>query len=439
VYVLVAIPLATFLLTNQGAEVRISEVDQPLRLFLAGNLQPVFENFIAFIGMFGIKGDPLWRQNIAFLPVFEPLIAAFFYIGLFICLWRWRKPRYLFVLLWLLTSAIPSIVTIDAPSSIRIINALPVLAIFPVIGLEVIHFLGSLSTVFVRLSPKFVRIVFIIGLLALSVIYIARTSISLFKLWPSNTEVQFVWQQALTDAAGFLDSSTETGPVAVGGWTPETMDPPTMELTLKREDLKLRYFDPLQSLIIPDQEDGQFSRIVLPSILPLAPALKSVLGELSNGPISMGSFLYYEVPEQTGIWPQYPGETLFDGEIRFLGYQWVSSRENMQTARNSAENLVEMQLITYWLVEEVTTEPRRIFLHAVSEKDNQLIVQDDALGVPANHWQPGDIILQLHTLVLPVNLDPFDLRLGIYDPVSERRLTTDDGSDFVTLRDPTAP
>jgi hypothetical protein len=250
--------------------------------------------------------------------------------------------------------------------------------------------------------------------------------------------VQFVWQQALTEAAGFLDSSTETGPVAVGGWTPETMDPPTMDLTLKREDLKLRYFDPQQSLLLPNQKNGQLSRIVLPAVLPLAPGLETVLGEISNGPTSLGNFLYYELPGRTSSRPQYPGETLFDEEIRFIGYQTVSSGENMQIAGDSTDEADEIQLITFWRVEEATTEPRRIFLHVVSAIDNKIITQDDALGAPSQYWQPGDVILQQHTLVLPVNSGPYDLRLGIYNPLSGRRLVTDDGKNFVTLSDPTA-
>ena len=109
-----------------------------------GDLEPVIINSIKFLGMFGFRGDPLWRNNVAHLPVFDLLLALFFYIGLLISLWRWQKQRYLFIVLWLFTAAIPSIVTIDAPSSIRIINALPILTLFLAIGLEVIQFFRPL-------------------------------------------------------------------------------------------------------------------------------------------------------------------------------------------------------------------------------------------------------------------------------------------------------
>ena len=251
IFIAISLPLVVFLLTNPGAEFRISEVNGPLLSLRAGELGPTLKNSLKFLGMFGLKGDPLWRNNLAFLPVFEPIVAVFFFIGLLISLWKWRNVRHFFLILWLFTSGIPSIVTIDAPSSIRIINGLVILTIFPAIGLQVIHFFAGLSTVFTRLSPNTWRNLMLVGLISLFVLYIGRTARSLFQIWPNNEEVQFVWQQALTSAAGYLDTNSAGGPVAIGGWTPETMDSPTMMLSLRRDDLDLRYFDPTQSLIIP--------------------------------------------------------------------------------------------------------------------------------------------------------------------------------------------
>ncbi len=166
-YALVAAPLAIYLLANPGVEYRLSEINRPLLSLMDGDVLPALGNAFRVLGMFGFQGDPLWRQNVANLPVFEPIIAAFFYIGLLITLFRWRKPPYAFIMLWLLTATIPSVVSIDAPSSIRIINILPVLTIFPVIGLEVINFLRGFSTVFTKLSTKNVKVVTILGLVFL--------------------------------------------------------------------------------------------------------------------------------------------------------------------------------------------------------------------------------------------------------------------------------
>lgn len=79
--------------------------------------------------MFGVSGNPLWRQNIAGRPVFDPIMGLLFYAGVLLGVWRDR--RYAFLLLWLAASII--LVTIDAPSSIRVINLLPVLMLFPLV------------------------------------------------------------------------------------------------------------------------------------------------------------------------------------------------------------------------------------------------------------------------------------------------------------------
>jgi putative effector of murein hydrolase len=41
------------------------------------------ENGIKILGMFGWSGDPLWRQNVAGMPVFEPVVAVLFYVFYF--------------------------------------------------------------------------------------------------------------------------------------------------------------------------------------------------------------------------------------------------------------------------------------------------------------------------------------------------------------------
>jgi 4-amino-4-deoxy-L-arabinose transferase-like glycosyltransferase len=421
IYALVAAPLGIFLLSNPGIESRIGEVDAPLLALTSGNLRPALENTLKFIAMFGLRGDPLWRQNVALLPVFDAIVSLFFYIGLLISLWRWRQTRYMFGILWLFTSAMPSILTIDAPSSIRMINALPILTVFPAIGLEVIHLFRPLSTVSTRLSPVFRRNLTIVLFLLLFIFNAGRTWRAIFHTWPANDEVQFVWQQALTDAAGFLDSAPESGPVAIGGWTPETMDPPTMELALKREDLSLRYFDPGRAVIIPAADQAQKGRILHPTALPLHPALLQQLSKVGVQPEPQGTFTYYEVGDDViaaGMFNKAP-DASFGGEISLLSRHLVLEDDSME-------------VMTIWRVEKSAMADRSFFVHLIDESGD-IVGQDDAQGAPAAHWQAGDIIIQRHAVALPNSSEPFQIRLGVYDPWSGVRLLTVNGADFVTV------
>ncbi len=409
---MVTAPLVMYLLANPGAEERIAEVDAPLRALIAGDVKPVLENAIRIAGMFGVEGDPLWRQNIAGQPVFDPVLGLLFYAGVALSLWRWRDPRHAFLLLWLAASVIPSLVTIDAPSSIRIINLLPVLMAFPLVF---IHSMPYLSTLREKLSTDLGTRLVSVGLGALLGFSAWISYAGLWRVWPANDEVRFVWQAALTEAAAYLDQSPASGPVAVGGWTPETMDPPTTALTLGRDDLSLRYFDPTQSLIVPNSPDGQPIRIAKPTILPLATPLQQLVAAWAE---QRGDFVLYEMPGQPTIAPATPAEALFGETLLYLGHDVISGCQMGELC----------EIVTYWRVIAPPGEPLRLFLHAVGA-DGETVAQDDRLGAPAEHWQADDIVMQL----LAVDTTTPEMRLGVYNPESGRRLTTEAGADSIPL------
>lgn len=422
VLLLVAAPLIAFLLSHPGAEYRIGEVDAPLRALLAGDARPVVDNFVDIIGMFGFRGDPLWRQNVAPEPVFDPLLAAFFYACLGVCLVYVGNIRHLFLILWAFTATIPSIVTIDAPSSIRIINILPILTLLPAI---LIHNLGHLSTKIEHLSttpvdkwgvPLLVILLFFL--------HAGRTAGAVFVTWPEHQEVRFVWQEALTDIAAYLDGLPDASAVAIGGWTPHSMDPPTMELALRRDDLRLRFFDPRQSLLIPSPPPGEETRVFRPTILPLDRALLDALPAAVYTVREEGSFTQYLFHNALDLQPRIPAGKVFAGEMRFLGYTPGSGCAEAGDGRTC-------QIVTYWRVLQPPGGARQIFLHALGEEDT-VVANGDALGAPAAFWQSGDLLLQRHDLAL-THLAPYTLQLGVYDPRTGERLPTQDLSDSVLL------
>lgn len=411
---LIATPLIWYLVTNPGAEFRIGEIDAPLRALRGGDPVPAIKNVVSVLGMFAFRGDPLWRQNVAGMPVYDPVIGSLFYGGLLLSIWRWRDPRHAFALLWLSLSAIPSIVTIDAPSFIRICNSLPIVTAFPALA---IHRLGSFSTVFPKLSTEAARKRLIGGFLLLLLTWqTGRTIDALFRRWPANEEVRFVWQAALTDMAEALDASPVASPVAVGGWTPETMDPPTMALSLYRTDLRLVHFQPEHTLILPA---GAPTRLLHPTILPPAPALQARLAAWNATVWEEESFVQYTLDESPRPRPEEPLNAVFGGELRLLGID----RPQLEGGGQA--------FISYWEALAPASGPRRLFLHAV-DGDGALLVQDDGLGVPADQWQSGDVILFFHHLP-PVETPPAALRLGVFSPPDGPRLRIAEDLEFVTI------
>jgi hypothetical protein len=60
------------------------------------------------------------------------------------------------------------------------------------------------------------------------------------------------------------------------------------------------------------------------------------------------------------------------------------------------------------------------------------VAQDDRNSAPAAHWQAGDLVLQQHTLDVSA-VDQLLLRMGVYDPDTDLRLSIDQGEDALTL------
>ncbi len=405
-----AAPLFFYLRNNPGAEFRVSEVDAPLRALLAGDFRPVLTNGWAIVRSFLGPGDPLWRQNVAFRAVFEPVSALLFYAGVGLTVWRWRDSRYAFLLLWLSTAIIPSLLTIDAPSFIRMINILPILGLFPAL---VMHSLIKLSTEKADLSTDRVHIGYRMGLLLLFVANVGWTVRDTFITWPQNEpEVAFVWQKALTDGAYFLDNNPSITSAAIAGWTPESMDAPTMALTLKREDIGLRYFNPTRTLIIPSAMPAV---IVRPAILPLAPELEAQLLNWGVMPVAAATFTHYPLTQQPLPTPTIPADTAFGGEFRFLGLSTLSPRPSA--------------LITYWQVVATPPAARRVFVHLLDE-GGEIVAQDDGLAAAATSLQPGDLIVLVHPIPLP---ETYTLRLGVYDPATSYQLPMPGGESFLIL------
>ncbi len=416
-FITIAAPLFIYLQTNPGSEFRISEVDAPLRALREGDMVPVVQNGLKILGMAGFAGDPLWRQNVADRPLFDPLVATLFYISLPLFLWKMGDKKYAFLLLWLATAVLPSLVTINAPSSIRMINILPVLPLFTAV---VIHNRGRLSTVIPNLSTVFVNI---LGVAVLGY-HIWWTAVSMFQIWPQNEEVRFVWQAGLTQTAVFLDHQPITAPAAIAGWSPDTMDVPTMQLTLRRDDIPLSHFNPLDGTLILPAANGAIYR---PAILDLHPYWQNQLAAWGATEQAHGEFVETRLPD--GFVPEVGqgGKTaVFANQLQFLGYELVGSQE----------------LVTYWRVLAPPTAASRLFVHQLDAAGN-LLGEDyrlDALDPQAiwfPHWRPGDLILQHHDLSAPL-ADTATLRLGWFNPYTCapgpcQNLLTQTGEPFLLL------
>ncbi len=87
--------------------------------------------------MFTHRGDFIPRHNVPLRPVFDPVLGAFFLLGLILCLGRFRRrPNHALVVIWLAVMLLPTILAEDAPHFLRSVGVLPVAFVVPAIGLD---------------------------------------------------------------------------------------------------------------------------------------------------------------------------------------------------------------------------------------------------------------------------------------------------------------
>ena len=78
-----------------------------------GQLGTLLENVWVHLQVFGFRGDPQWRHNIAGRPLLNPLEAIFFWFGVGMALLGWRRPAYRLLLLWLGVMLLPAMLARD--------------------------------------------------------------------------------------------------------------------------------------------------------------------------------------------------------------------------------------------------------------------------------------------------------------------------------------
>jgi hypothetical protein len=259
-------------------------------------------------------------------------------------------------------------------------------------------------------------------LFAFFFLYAGRTANLMLNVWPNGGDVPFVWQAAFAEAAAYLDEDGGTA-VALAGWSPETMDGPSMTL-LRQNDAAaaISHFNPQEgTLLIP--ESGQILR---PSDLPLDAYWETQLTQWDTEINQRGRITHYALPTTATFTPTIQ----FGDDLLFLGH-------DLDCPPTSP-----CQLITRWQVTAIPSSARRLFIQFLDENGAQLAdvynfdtVDPQGLWFP--HWQTGDLILQLTEI--PLTIDKVSqIRLGWFDPYTCepgpcQNLLTETGEPFLLL------
>lgn len=370
------------------------------------------------LGMFVWRGDFILRHNALLSydtvlksenpwgrPVFDPLMAGPFLIGVAWCLWHWRRPTAAALVLWQLVMLLPTILAEDTPHFLRAAGLLPGVVFFPAIGLSLLWGWTRLPVALRRGAVAFL----LLGSLAWTVRDYTRYAV--------QPDVAFLFESA---AAELAESARETSPdVAIymdqrfpDGW-------PSVRFLLG--DRPVTYFQP---------ETGLPGAIKTPTaiyawpygsldFLPAAiepPAAVAV----EAGPPARGDL----EPEPYTLYTRYtisPGVTdeglaaNFDNLLRLRAVSATLSRPDA------------LGLNLRWEGQE--SSPDRLpnlFIH-VSDPTGIIAQYDGPLAGglwPPGWWRPGLLVDENHSIELPIPYDPANhtVTIGLYWPDTGERL-----------------
>ena len=396
-----ASPLVIYLTRNKYEQTRVYEVNAPLQALLGGDFKPVLANVPRILGMYSVAGDATERNNLTLRPVFpEPVWAALFYLGAGVALVRFRDVRYSGLLLWVGAMSLPSLMTTEAPNFVRTLGALPAVMALPGIAA------ASVLPLLRRFGPTWlgagVTVVLVGGLAN-----VGLTARDYFVRWPEIPEVRFVWQGDLDAVAGWLDDHGDVTSATIGGLSATTMDAPSLDLLMRRKDVRVRWCDPGSplgaggGLVLP--ADG--GAILIPTVVPLADALSPYLSPGIEGETpDLGSFRRYQ-PAYQAISAREP--VAFRGGLTLL---------DMVLPAGAPRPGDTLTVVSIWRVVGETHPDLKIFVHAVDD-EGDLVAQHDGMDCPARFWAPQDTIVQVHRIQLPGDLETQQvrLRIGLYD------------------------
>ncbi|MDY6878025.1 MAG: glycosyltransferase family 39 protein [Chloroflexota bacterium] len=416
-----------------GADARLAELAVPLRELRAGNPRPLLEGIWKTVGMFHATGDPEWLYNIPNRPVFNLLGGALLWAGVVLCLYRWRQPRYFFLLLWLGLGLLPAFVSTPPASLSHTILAQPVAYILPALALtEAYRWLATRNSLFVIRNSLLVicHLSFVILFLTTNAVRDLR---DYFIVWPQQDMVRFLYRADYREAARYLGGRQEITDIAVASTLLGPWDRLALEVDVQRDDIAVRLFTPERALIwaAGSQATTRDSLALLTSWPHPAPPIDDLLRSNAGPPEIISPHLtLYTIRDSSFA-------------IRNLVARFANGLELLEARWLDGESLApgqEAVLLVTWLVAApldlppmpivanppppgVYSGPRlAVFTHLLAA-DGTFLAGDDGLWVdPLTLW-PGDHFVQAHRLTLPRDAPagPYVLELGLYDPLTGER------------------
>jgi 4-amino-4-deoxy-L-arabinose transferase-like glycosyltransferase len=411
---LVSLPLPVHFLTTAGdATSRPEELAADLRAAAQGDLEPLARDAAGVLGMLAFAGDPSWRYNLSGRPVFTLALGLLAYAGIAVALWRWRDPRYAFVLFWIACNVIASAVTRASPSFLRSSAALPFIVMLPGIALGIVWNAVAANARGARKAQSAMG-VFVLLAIALLAWEGVSTAQDYFDGWARNDKVRATYRADLAEVAAFLDTQKPAGMVMLSARFPSDLDQGALYL-LQRQKQNYQWFNGRRVLVLPTDPTGQGVSYFIPAtneslgdgaaLLSTLPAWPGPLDEKGKPFFTLYTLSSAELNRLRAREPQTALHANIGGEVELIGL-------------DPTANARHLHLLLYWRVaHRVPGDRDRSFFAHLVDASGRLWTQEDRSVYPTSSWHDDDIAWQWYDLQLPADAPAgaYWVEVGVYD------------------------
>jgi hypothetical protein len=358
------------------------------------------------LAMFALDGDRDWKYNLAGQPVFDPVSAVWFGLGVLGALWRWRSPASRACLIWLFCMLLPGFITIDAPQFMRTLGAAPPAVLLAARGLALaIDWLACRGAGLRRLAPLLWGWPLVAGGLA---------AYRYFGVWAPSPAAYLALEGDVTAAAEVI--RTQSTHYAVTYVASRYGTDPTIAYLDGDLAGRLRWFDGRTALPLPPPGSGP-TLYVLPrtasddfwyKALPVGDRTVEVVAP-DTGPAVEAFVLDPLSTVSTGGSPRtgdFPAVD-FAGVARLVDADVPTL---LQAGQPSSPAF-------FWRLEQPPAEGVKFYVHLI-DSSGQSWSQYDEEAYPVDQWHPGQTLIARRPLAIPstVPLGTYTVEVGLERP-----------------------
>ena len=387
--------------------------------------------------VFGFQGDRHWRHNFSGQPMLNLWQALLFWLGVGMAVWRWQRPAYRLLFLWLIVLLLPAALSNDfPPNTMRMMGAAP--AIYLLAGVGAWEAFLFLKCRFSGINGTLAAAIVGTILCGLIVVQGVLTFRAYFHEWATAPEVHNKFQDRLIQLARTLNTlPSETDTVyLISGYDPQfgfdnfyksstpahIIDPSALDMP---QNIKagLATMSELSTVNVVDWKiHGVFTRMGSDRIMYLLDKYGDHMGSNEFADFHLRQ---YENISMDRSWTFYerldPLTVQYDGGISLIGFALGQGKVQLSTPQR-----LDVEQAPPWLALQWQTAPGLDRDYAISlrlfDAEGIIVFQQDAKLMnpkdwPTGRWSPDEAVDSLHRLEFPADLPPgdYELRLVVYD------------------------